>query len=124
MQESSNATKVCLAADSEQELLAVRDQARKAGTVLDCIAGGVPVLGLTCNSGHCTMAGSTRLAVTHTCARMQLNLLKGAWCNAGLQTAVVVDASSGSTNRSVLAVGPGASSVINSFTHQLKIYDD
>lgn len=43
---------------------------------------------------------------------------------AGLQTAVVVDASSGSSNRSVLAVGPGASSVINSFTHRLKIYDD
>lgn len=31
LQESSNATKVCLAADSESELLAVRDQARKAG---------------------------------------------------------------------------------------------
>ncbi len=42
---------------------------------------------------------------------------------AGLATAVVSDASGGAPDRTVLAIGPGASKDIDAITMHLKLYD-
>ena len=44
--------------------------------------------------------------------------------DAGLATAMVVDSSLPSRDRTVLAVGPGASANIDAITKHLKLFDD